>query len=327
MSRVLLTGATGFLGRHVLCALERARPGVTVVGLARRPAGLPPPVRPIAGAVERPDAWSGHPDLVGVDTIVHLAARQRHTRSDADATHAVNVDGTLAMVDLAARLGARLVFVSTAGTVGVFTGPRGWADEHSPFAERLVARWPYYASKLLAERRATRRCRDLGVELVILRPPTLLGPDAPSEASVRPVARILDGGPAVSARGGMHFVDVRAVASAVVAATSHPSPRPVYHLPGTQLSQRSFAHQVAALAGAQTRSRTVPWRALHPLARASRRLAGARSPLPDPVQIELAGHWWGLRSRFADELCFRPPPADVTLADPISGVRASRGIA
>lgn len=321
MRRVLITRATGFLGIHVVSALGRERPGVQVIGLARgsdlRMNTLPDEVCRIAGAVERPGTWAGHPHLAGVDTIVHMAERGERSRGH----HAAHVDGALAMVDLAADLGARLVFVSTSGTVGVFTGPRGWADEHSPYATRLAARWPHLQRQILAERRATRRARDLGVELVILRPPALLGPGARSGMALGVLSGVAADGGAVVVRGGLHFVDVRAVASAVIAASQCARPRPVYHLPGTHMSMRDFATRVAALAGHRPKVRTLPWRAVRPVAWAARGLAGDRSRLPDPVAVEMAGHWWGLRTRFAEELGFEAPNGDVTLSDTIDWVR------
>ena len=76
----------------------------------------------------------------------------------------------------AAERGCRLVFVSTSGTVGCFRDPAGSADEASPFCEAEVGGWPYYRSKIDAEREARRLADQLGVRLVIMRPPVLLGP-------------------------------------------------------------------------------------------------------------------------------------------------------
>jgi nucleoside-diphosphate-sugar epimerase len=66
------------------------------------------------------------------------------------------------------------------------------ADEEAPFAERLVARWAYYVSKIRAEREARRLAHQLGVELVIVRPPVLLGLDDHNRLSTGCVQKVLD---------------------------------------------------------------------------------------------------------------------------------------
>ena len=55
-----------------------------------------------------------------------------------------------------AERGWRVVFVSTSGTVGCFGTAEESADEDAPFCEDAVRRWPYYHSKLCAEREARR---------------------------------------------------------------------------------------------------------------------------------------------------------------------------
>ncbi|MEN0062273.1 MAG: NAD-dependent epimerase/dehydratase family protein [Myxococcota bacterium] len=320
MNRVLITGVTGLLGRHTVRALQRRVPDTQLVGLCRRPEPVDG-VFQIPGAIERPQAWAGHPKLDGVDTILHLAAKVDHSRGQAQETHRVNVDGTVAIVELAARLGARVVFVSTSGTVGVFDDPDGWADEQSPYVWHRVQHWPYYASKVRAERQARARADELGVPLIIVRPPILLGPDDPTGRSARHVTRILDGRLPALVEGGVHWVDVRAAAEALVTLASDPAPPPVVHLPGTACSLREFADRIARIGGVRAPQWVLPWRVVHTAARVQRRLA-LPIGIPDPVLVEMGRHWWGLRTRFADRLGWSPPDGDTTLRDTITWLRS-----
>lgn len=336
----LVTGATGFLGRHLLHAIEQDPTPRRAIALVRdraqwdalewtRPLATTVPLE--GGLLAPPDpdepAWWSSPELEGLAGIFHLAALVRHGRRDADAVHRANVEGTLAMVRLAARKRCRLVFVSTSGTVGCFREPGGTADEESPFCEELVGGWPYYASKIRAERESRALAARLGVELVILRPPVLLGPDDHRHRSTAHVGRFLQGKVPFVIEGGMHFADVRDVAAALPRAMTIPRPRPVYHLPGTVCSIRDFYRAVAAESGARPPRMTIPFRPAWWLARLSARLG--LGLLPEPVLIEMASRHWSMTSRYAEaELGYRSRPGRDTLADTVRWLRAdSRGSA
>jgi nucleoside-diphosphate-sugar epimerase len=275
------------------------------------------------GRLEDVDRWAPQLENANIDGVVHLAALVLHRRDDADRAFRTNVDGTTAMVRLAARLGCRLVYLSTSGTVGCFAGPGERAGEDAPYCAGRVARWPYYASKIAAERAASALADELGVELVILRPPVMLGPEDRRGRSTSTVKRVLDGKVPVLFAGGMHFVDVRDVASAVLAALRLEKPRRVYHLAGTESTLSEFFRRVAAIGGVPLNAPTVPAAALRTAARINARLGRfGLSVLPDPVVAEMATSYWGLRSTYAEsELGFAPRPGDVTLRDTIAWLR------
>ena len=115
----------------------------------------------------------------------------------------------------AARHRCRLVLVSTSGTVGCSRDPESRPDEEAPWCESTVARWPYYRSKLEAERPARALAEALGVELVVLRPPALLGPGDHRFRSTSSVLRALRRRLPFVVRGGMHFADIRDAARAL----------------------------------------------------------------------------------------------------------------
>src|SRR5262245_43264755 len=129
-SRVLVTGATGFLGRHLISHLCRHSPETQVLALVRDPASwselgwtkeFEGRIELVQGAVTDPALVNrASAQLRGLTGIYHLAATVKHSRKGADEQYATNVEGTTAMVRLGARLGARVVFVSTSGTVGCF---------------------------------------------------------------------------------------------------------------------------------------------------------------------------------------------------------------
>lgn len=173
MIRVLVTGATGFVGR-VLCG-ELARCGyrvrAAVRDVRRSPACVeePVPMEDI-GAMNH---WL--PLLRGVDSVIHLAARA-HVLGDSPANshlyHEVNADGTHNLATQAADAGVRrFILLSSVKVNGDSTQGPGFsaADEPRPTD-------PYGESKWAAEKHAMAAGARTGMEVAIVRPPLIYGP-------------------------------------------------------------------------------------------------------------------------------------------------------
>jgi len=330
-AQALITGATGFLGRHLLSALwaQGIRPGVLVRQRSAWGTEAWHSQGGTAAVIEghplASEQWRADPALEGVRSIYHLAGIVRHTRSAPEEMLELNVKGTLDMVHVAARLGARLVFVSSSGTVGCFRAPDMRAEEDAPFVESLAGRWPYYASKIRAEREARSLADKLGVELVIVRPPVLLGPEDHRRRSTGYVQKVLDGKVPLVPSGGMHFTDVRDVATALARIPALSSPRAVYHLPGTASTLREFFAMVTEVSGAPVIERPLPHWAAIGLAQIGALGGRLHASMPDPVVLEMATCFWGLATLFAHELGYAPRPGRQTLSDTVSWLRANPG--
>jgi dihydroflavonol-4-reductase len=322
----LVTGGSGFLGRHVLLALRRLIPQARLVVLLRdrRTWDAQPwtaelgAVEHIEGTLGATEEWRKDPLLAGTGGIVHLAAVVNHSRAESEQTFRVNVDGTAAMVELAAELHCRVCFVSSSGVVSCSPRPGQGALEDGEFREDIVGAWPYYASKIAAERKARTLASSLGVTLVVLRPPVLLGPGDHRFRSTAHVLRVLQRRLPAVPPGGMHFADVRDVADAVARAARLSDPRPVYHLVGTASSLDEFFRKVADVAGIEPSWRVLPARWMRLAARLNARLGSPVRALPDPVLVEMASHYWDHRSCFAEaDLGYRSRPPAVTLRDTV----------
>lgn len=331
--KVLVTGATGFLGRHVLEALKATRPQVKVVVLVRSQKDWHgaewtqehADAEVIEGSLTDCASWHSNKSLKGLKKVLHLAAQVHHSRHNTEAMLKTNVEGTERMVQLCAKLGAHLTFVSSSGTVGCFKKPGQFAYEDAPYATLTAGKWPYYESKIQAEKRAFQLANELGVKLTVIRPPVLLGPGDHKFRSTGYVLKHLRQQFPFLLSGGMHFVDVRDAASAIVKAAWHPSARPIYHLSGTMIEIEQFFKMCEDVSGVPA-----PKRILNPslaliLAKSAEKVATKlkqKSPLPDPVVIEMAGHHWGLKSRYAEvELEFQTRGAYQTLADTVTWVK------
>jgi dihydroflavonol-4-reductase len=329
--RVLVTGATGFLGRHVVESLLRA--GCHPVVLVRDERAWAHPRTEVSSAVtvitgsplDPPDARD--PRLDGLRAVVHAAAVVKHSRTVPEDLFPLNVDGTANMVRLARELRARMIFVSTSGTVGCFRDPRGTADEDAPYASELVGRWPYYQSKIRAEEVARDIARKTPVDLVIVRPPVMLGPGDTRFRSTKHVLSVMEQHVPLVPTGGMHFTDVRDVADALARLVAMPTARPIYHLPGTATSLAEFFQMVAEVSGAPVPTRTMPDWALRSATRTVSRIAGGLglkvpSWVPDPVVAEMASVHWGLSTLWSEQLGYIPRAPRQTLVDTVQFIRA-----
>ncbi len=170
MSRVLVTGGSGFVGSATIAALVAA--GRPVTAALRRPCGsLPGSVRQVLiGDIGPETDWQEA--LEDVSRVIHLAARV-HVMRDTDpdpesAFDRVNGQGTRRLAEAMAP-GTPLILVSSIKVNGERT-PRdqGFTGDQPPAPED-----PYGRSKLKAEQVAL---AVLGASAIILRPPLVYGP-------------------------------------------------------------------------------------------------------------------------------------------------------
>jgi nucleoside-diphosphate-sugar epimerase len=175
--KVLVTGAGGFLGRHVVDRL-RAR-GDTVRAVVRRP----DPVLAGEDGVEmavadlRSDPLA--PALDGIDTVVHLAATMA---GDEFTMFAGTVGGTERLFEALRRSAVRRLVLVSSFSVYDWLRVKGRLNNGSPLLENPWAGGGYAAAKIWQERLARRMAATTGIALTVLRPGFIWSLDGPLPA-------------------------------------------------------------------------------------------------------------------------------------------------
>jgi len=172
---VLVTGATGFVGRF-LCTrlLSEGRNVRGTIRSAEKHSLLVLGVEPLVIEPLGPDTnWSKA--LEGIDTVIHLAARVHIMNDKVDDPLAefrlVNTLGTKRLAEEAARAGVkRFVFISTIKVNGEETAIPYTRDSLPNPSD------PYGISKWEAEQALRSIERKTGLEVVVIRPPLVYGP-------------------------------------------------------------------------------------------------------------------------------------------------------
>jgi GDP-4-dehydro-6-deoxy-D-mannose reductase len=228
--RVLITGASGFAGRHVLAAVAAA--GHEPVGLGGPHDAAPSLDMLDAEAVRETVAASG------ADAIIHLAGQAFVPPSIAAplATLAVNATGTAHVLEAVRAAGRpiRTLVVSSAEVYGKQRPERMPLDESVP----LRPENPYAASKVAAETYAEVWARLYGLDVVVARPFNHIGPGQDARFVVpsfaRQLAEIAAGAPPLLSVGNLSaqrdFLDVRDVAGAYVALLANGRSGSVYNV-------------------------------------------------------------------------------------------------
>jgi UDP-glucose 4-epimerase len=180
--RVLVTGGSGFIGRHAVAALTHAGASVRVVDLKPHP---DPSVDDVVGDIADADALDAA-FAGGIDSVVHLAAVTSVLRSveNPGGTFDTNVAGTHAVLEAARAAGVRsLAFASTNAVTGPMEAP---AIVETATLRPLT---PYGATKAAGEMLMSAYTASYGVRCVCLRLTNVYGPGMQAKDSI--VARLM----------------------------------------------------------------------------------------------------------------------------------------
>jgi dihydroflavonol-4-reductase len=167
--KILVTGATGFIGRKLVSELLSANHDVTA--LVRESSNLqelPEKLDLVYGDLL--DSESLQAAVTGQEVVIHLAAYFDFYPSDVKLLYHVNVDGTQQLLDACSNTSVkRFIYISTTEVIGPVKHPPGNEETE------LRPQFHYSKSKVQAEGRVRETSSKSGFEYVILRPTGIMG--------------------------------------------------------------------------------------------------------------------------------------------------------
>jgi dihydroflavonol-4-reductase len=283
--RVYVTGASGFIGAHVVRELRTA-------------------------GAEVEDEWIDLLDrerlrraLRGCEAVFHLAALYSYEAPEAEHER-VNVEGTRVVVELCREVGVRrLVHTSTAGTCGPVPGRPATEEDGPPEWELAV---PYKRTKLESERIVLQAATG-GLDAVVVNPTTPVGEgDRFPTPTGRMIEAVVEGRYRAFVETGLNVVDVHDVAHGQLLALERGRSGERYILGGADLTLEELFQAISDLAGRPRPTRRIPYAAARALAKAG--LANAQEVLL--ARVPMYYSW----AKAARELGYSPGPVEPALA-------------
>lgn len=258
--RVLVTGASGFIGGHVVEVLAREQHEVHALV---RPASDTTHLKTTGATLvtgDLADPGSLHKACRGMDCVIHAAAIIGSYGSWDD-YHRVGVRGTADLLKAAAQSGVRgFLHVSSVAVYGMQPRPDPVVED-TPFADR-PGRWNHYAREKVVSERLVWRAHEKGLlAATTVRPSVVIGP---RDRTVVPRLMRVFGSPlaGIVGKGTNHIpvVVVEELAAAIVtAATSEQASGRAYNLSSAQrFTQHELLQIVADATGKPVPRRHVP---------------------------------------------------------------------
>ena len=294
---ILVTGGNGFVGRHLVSALQDRGDSVAVLVLPGEETSWLAE-RGIAvhcGDICDPATLAA--PMQGAEGVLHLAAMMDVWRP-LEHYQAANVGGTENVCRAALAAGVRrVVHMSSSSVYGVALGRP--ADETFPFTP---FRDPYPVTKAAADLAVQRMIREDRLPAVILRPDQIFGPGDHLHFATM-AARLAAGRGVIVGSGdnALPFVYVSDIVQGLLLALdSEQAVGQAYNITNDRpLTQREFLNAIADEMGAGRPRLRVPYRALYAAGYAAERLASARGGSRRPPITRLGVAFFGTDNRYA----------------------------
>jgi len=321
---ILVTGASGFLGKHLIERLRALSVGpLRLLNYGPCPWQAGEGLEILEGDITRREDVERA--MEGCRQVYHLAGAVSRNPRDKWKMYDIHIGGTRNVCEAALRHHPeRLLIVSSAGTVAADREPRV-CSEADGYRVDLPAHWHYYLSKIYAEKMAFDYGRRHGLPIVVVNPALLLGPGDDLGSSTGDVELFLQGQVMGVPRGGACFVDARDAAAGLVAAMESGQTGERYLLGAVNWTFRRFLDGLSEITGIQS-PRFQPSLAVSLWsARVLRRVLPlvGRSFEMDDVSIEMSSwYWYCDSSKAARELGFRTRDPMETLRETVEYARA-----
>lgn len=271
MAKVLVTGATGFVGAHLVKALHEHH---SVRVLHRSTSDLSPlqGLKFESAVGDVTDRASLQPALQGVEVVFHLAAVIAYSKAQRGMMQRVNVEGTQNIVQacLHARI-SKLVHMSSVAAIGAGFHSQQVLNETSPY-NLAHLKLSYHDTKREAERVVLRAVREQNLAAVVVNPSVIYGAGDAIKGSREAQRKVAQGRLPIYPPGGANVVSVHEVVRATLEAERRGRVGERYILGGQNLSLKNMFDIIAQHAGVKAPRWGVPGWLLHALGRVGDRM-------------------------------------------------------
>ncbi len=255
--KILVTGATGFVGSHVAQLLAAQGADLRLLMRASSNTGNLSDLKGERIIGDLRDLDSLKKAVQGCEFVFHVAADYRLWVRDPEQMYRSNVEGTRAIIRAAQECGVRrLIYTSSVATMG-FTKAGRIADETSPVSVRDMV-GHYKRSKFMAEQIAL-EAGQKGANVVVVNPTTPVGErDIKPTPTGRIIVDFLKRKFPAYVDTGLNLVDVSEVARGHVLAMEKAVPGQRYILGGTDLTLKQILDKLSALTNLPAPTMRVP---------------------------------------------------------------------
>jgi dihydroflavonol-4-reductase len=329
MNSVLVTGATGFLGHHVVRRLNErgVRPRVLELRDSDRARLRQLDIEVADGDLEDPAALTAA--CTGIDTVLHLAFKVRFGGGarTVDEVRRVNVLGSQRLLTAAAANGVRTAVVTSSSLAVGMNRQAEPLKESADWSQHAVT-LPYALLRRDAEQTSLALARP-GFAVIAVCPSLTLGPDDPVGAPANKLLRaLLTGRLRAKVPAWFGCLDVRDFAGGMLLAAEHGRSGRRYLLSGENVTTDDFLERAAAIAGVTPPRFQLPIPLLYAavgVVGLVSRLRRREPPVTRDVLRIIGRYSWYDTTLARTELGWSPRPLARTLEDTIADLRAADG--
>lgn len=319
MSEVLVTGATGFLGKHLTKDLISKGHRVTI--LARKTSNLDEyrklPINIHFGDItNRLDLLQASQNK---DTVYHLAGYIAYKRSDRPMMNKINIDGTANVIDACVTNKVnKLLHLSSVVTIGANFKPKP-IDEDFQFNLGKY-NLGYFETKREAERLVVEAVEHNGLNAYMINPSTIYGPGDATKGSRKTQVKVAKGKFKLYPPGGVNVVYVNDVINAIDLCLANGQPGRRYIISGDNLYIKELFQIIAETAKVPPPNIPIPRIMLTSLGAFGDliRKFGAETSLSSETAVTASLYHWFSNERAKKELGFQPTPAKTAIQESVS---------
>lgn len=319
MSNVLVTGATGFLGKHLVNDLIKKGHQVSI--LARATSQVDnfknKNVRIVHGDI------TNRLDLLqateNIDVVYHLAGFIAYKRSDRQMMEKINVGGTANVIDACVTNEVKkLLHLSSVVSIGASFTPQPISEDF----EFNLSRYDlgYFETKRKAEELIVEAYKHNGLNAYMVNPSTIYGAGDATKGSRKTQIKVARGEFKIYPPGGVSVVYIDDVIQAIHLCLEKGKPARRYIISGENLTIKQLFAEIAAAAGVKAPQIPIPRFLLKGLGFAGDTLRnfGYETSLSSETAITSSLYHWFSNERAKKELGFNPTPARTAIKESVS---------